>query len=176
MEDEILDEEFSIMFQESQRVKVLDSTMFTQPVKHLRVRKPVTLSAGSSLAEAIDLLKKKEVSCVLVTRDSSLAGILTEKDIVQRALGQGKELLKIRVEDIMTPDPVSFQPEDSIAYIIHAMDVGGYRHIPVVDEQNIPIAIVSVKDIIGFIAEHFSEDVRNLPPRPIRNSDQRDGG
>jgi CBS domain-containing protein len=176
MEDEILSEEFSIMFEESQRVKVLDATLFTQPVKHLKVRKPLSLAAGSTVNDAIELLKKKEVSCLLVTKNSKLAGILTERDIVRKAIGMGKDMSKIRVEDIMTPDPESFEPDDSIAYIIHAMDAGGYRHIPVVDEQNVPIAIVSVKDIIGFIAEHFSQEVRNLPPKPMRSAGQQDGG
>ena len=176
MEDEFLDEEFSIMFQESERTKVLDSSTFQLPVKYLKVRKPVILPVTSNVNDAVDIMQKKEVSCVLVTRESKLAGILTERDIVRKAVGKEKDLRKIRVEDIMTRDPQSFQLEDSIAFVINAMDVGGYRHVPIVDEANAPLGIVSVRDIIGFIAEYFPEDVRNLPPRPMRHVDQQDGG
>ena len=176
MDDEILDEEFSIMYQEAQRVKVLDSNTFMQPVKHLKVLKPMTLNAGQPVADAVDLMQKKNVGCILITKDSKLAGILTERDILTKAIGKGKDHAKMKVDEIMTPDPESFEPDDSIAFIINAMDAGGYRHIPVVDEKKIPIAVVSVKDIIGFIAEHFSEEVLNLPPKPLRTSGSQDGG
>ena len=176
MDDELLDEEFSIMFEESQRVKVLDSKTFMTPVKHLKVRKPLTINICKSVSDVVELMQKKEVGCILIVKDSMLAGIITERDILTKGIGKGKELTKMKVEDIMTPDPESFEPEDSIAVIINAMEVGGYRHIPVVDERNIPIAVVSVKDIIGFIAEHFSEEVLNLPPKPMRRSAPQDGG
>ena len=176
MEDEILDEEFSIMFQESERVKVLDSTTFMQPIKHLKVRKPLTLAVGRTVKDAIELMQTKEVACILVTKESKLVGILTERDIITKAIGKGKDFGSMKVEDLMTPNPESFQPEDKIAFVINAMDVGGFRHVPVVDEQNHPLAVVSVKDIIGFIAEHFSEELLNLPPKPMRGTKQQDGG
>jgi CBS domain-containing protein len=176
MDDEFLDEEFSIMYREAGRVKVLDSNTFMQPVRHLKVLKPMMLAAGKTVAEAVECMQKKNVGCLLITKESKLAGILTERDILTKALGKGKDHAKMNVEEIMTPDPESFEPDDSIAFIINAMDAGGYRHIPVVDEQGIPIAVVSVKDIIGFIAEHFSEEVLNLPPTPRRTSGSQDGG
>jgi len=76
---------------------------------------------------------------------------------------------------VMTRDPEVFQPEDSIAHILNAMHVGGYRHVPVVDDQQRPVAVISIKDIIGFILDHFAEDILNLPPKPIRTTDQREG-
>jgi CBS domain-containing protein len=175
MDDEILDEEFSIMYQESERVKVLDSNTFLQPIKHLKVRKPCVLAVGRPVTEALELMQKKEVACILVTKESKLIGILTERDILTKAIGKGKDLSNMRVEDIMTPDPESFEPDDSVAFVINAMDLGGFRHIPVVDEQNHPLAVVSVKDVIGFIAEHFSQEVLNLPPRPVRKTQEREG-
>ncbi|MBI3765857.1 MAG: CBS domain-containing protein [Ignavibacteriales bacterium] len=75
----------------------------------------------------------------------------------------------------MTANPEAFEPDDSIAFIINAMHVGSYRHVPVVDEQNQPVAIVSVRDILSFIAEHFTEEVINLPPHPIRKTKEREG-
>jgi CBS domain-containing protein len=75
----------------------------------------------------------------------------------------------------MTANPEAFQPDDSIAYVLNAMSVGGYRHVPVVDEQKIPLAVISVRDIVSFIIEHFPEEVLNLPPEPIRSTEQREG-
>jgi len=176
MEDEILDEEFSIMYQEAERTKVLDSSTFLRPVKNLKLKRPVTVDVNQSVAEALALMKSKQFGCLLVTRGEVVAGILTERDIVTKALKDEEDLGAIPVSEIMTADPVTLQPDDSVAFVMNAMHVGGYRHVPIVDERNQPLAVVSVKDIITFIVESFPEEILNLPPKPIRKAKQQDGG
>jgi CBS domain-containing protein len=169
-----LDEEFSQMYEELEQRKVLDSSTFRQPIKHLKVMKPVTLSPGQSIAEALDVMRQKRFGCVVVMEKEKLVGILTERDILLKVAGiSGAEKKKVR--EIMTPDPEVFEPDDSIAFVLNAMHVGGYRHIPVVDAKGKPLAVISVKDIVGFILDHFAEDVLNLPPKPMRTTDQREG-
>ncbi|MCC7536176.1 MAG: CBS domain-containing protein, partial [Deltaproteobacteria bacterium] len=46
----------------------------------------------------------------------------------------------------------------------------GYRHIPVLDEHGKPAHIVSVRDVLGYIAEHFPQEVLNVPSEPTRTS------
>lgn len=175
MEDDILDEELSIMYEETERVTVLDSKTLLKPIKNLKVRKPLTIHAGRSVQEAVGLMQQKYATCLLVTEENKLTGILTERDIITKVLAKGKDIAVIKVKEIMTPNPESFQPEDSIAFILNAMHVGGYRHVPVINDRNEPLAIVSVRDIIGFIAEHFSQEILNLPPKPIRTASEREG-
>jgi len=176
MEDEILDEEFSMMYQEPERTKTLDSNTFLRPVKNLRLRKPVMVDVTQSVQEAITLMQLKQFGCVIITRGETLAGILTERDIVTKVLGEERDLDTISVQEMMTPDPVSLQPDDSVAFVLNAMHIGGYRHVPVVDDRNRPLAVVSVKDIIGFIVDNFPEEILNLPPKPVRTTDHLDGG
>ena len=57
----------------------------------------------------------------------------------------------------MTDTPVTISQDDSIAYALHAMDLGGYRHLPVVDENNRPTGIISVRDILRFLCVRFAE-------------------
>ena len=176
MDDDILYEEMSIMYREPDRMTVLDSRTFLKPIRNLRVRKPLVVQRGRTVREALDLMQEKRASCLLITDGDRLAGILTERDIVRKGLAPGTSLTTLRVEEIMTPDPESFQPDDSVAFVVNAMHVGGYRHVPVVDEKHRPVATVSVRDLIGFIVEHFSEDILNLPPRPVRTARAQDGG
>ncbi len=176
MDDEILDEEWSIMYQESEHVKVLDSNTFKKAVKTIKVRKPIVVNVGKTVKNAVELMQQKLLGCVLVVKEGKLAGILTERDVLMKSVGSGKDMAKVKVEEIMTPDPETFQPVDSVAYVLNAMSVGGYRHVPIVDEQNHPLAVVSSKDIVSFIVEHFPEEVLNLPPRPMRRTDEVDGG
>lgn len=158
------------MHKESENEKMLDSNTFRLPLKSLKIPRAVTLKMGSSLQDALTLMQLKQFGCVLITKDDKLAGILTERDIIAKALGEDVHFGEILVDNVMTPKPESFKPEDSIAFAMNAMSVGGYRHMPVVDDNNIPLAIISVKDIIGFIVEHFPEIVLNLPPKPVRRT------
>ncbi|MEP0823012.1 MAG: CBS domain-containing protein [Ignavibacterium sp.] len=168
------EDELSQMYEEPEHRKVLDSAMFQLPIKHLKVLKPVAVSPGAPVAEAVEVMRRKRIGCVMVTEKAKLVGILTERDILLKVAGvKGTEAKP--VSEVMTPDPEVFQPDDSIAFVLNAMHVGGYRHVPVVDEAGKPVAVVSVKDIVGFILDHFAEDVLNLPPKPIRTTDQREG-
>ena len=177
MEEDSLEEEWSIMYEESERTRVLDSNTFKRPVRNLKVRKPIMLDTEQALQEAIAVMKGRHFGCVLVTaKDATLAGILTERDILTKALGGPKDFNALKIKEVMTPDPESVQADDSIAFVMNAMHVGGYRHVPVVDEQNIPVAVVSVRDIMAFIVENFSEEILNLPPARIRRAPQQDGG
>lgn len=176
MDEEILDEEWSIMYEESEKTNVLDSNTFKKPVKNIKVRKPLVLTIGKTVKDAVELMQQKHLGCVLVVKESKLAGILTERDILMKTVGSGKDIRKVNVEEIMTPDPEAFQSDDSVAFVLNAMSVGGYRHVPIVDEKNQPIAVVSIKDIMSFLVEHFPEEVLNLPPRPIRRTEQQEGG
>ncbi len=177
MEEDYLDEEFSIMYRESGRTHVLDSNTLKRPVRNLKVRKPMVIDAGQTLQDAISVMQSKKFGCLLVTSEGSrLAGILTERDILMKALGEKRNFKEIRIREIMTPDPESVQPDDSIAFVMNAMHVGGYRHVPVVDERHVPVAVVSVKDIVAFIVENFPEEILNLPPKTSRQTPQQNGG
>ncbi len=175
MNNEMLDDEWSQMYEEDARAKkTLDSTTLQKPLKYLRVKKPITLSQRSTVAEAVELMKKKNIGCVLATENQKLVGIFTERDVLMKVTGT-KNYEKLTIADVMTSRVEAFQPDDSLAFVLNAMHVGGYRHVPVVDEDGKPIAVISVKDIIAFILGHFAEDVLNLPPSPMRKTSQREG-
>ncbi|MEK6565644.1 MAG: CBS domain-containing protein [Bacteroidota bacterium] len=174
MIDEILDEEFSIMYTEGSQVKTLDSSTFKKPIRNIRVKRPLTLSPDKTVAEAVEMMQKNRVGCLLVVEKEKMVGIFTERDVLLKVAGKkGVESMKLR--EVMTPKVEGFEPDDSVAYVLNAMHVGGYRHVPVVDEKGKPVAVISIKDIVGFLIEHFSEDILNLPPAPMRKTEQREG-
>lgn len=175
MSDENLDEELSQMYEETlKRTKVLDASTFQTPIRNVKLRKPVTVLPDQSVAEAIALMQQKAVGCVVVVEKGRLVGIFTERDVLMKIVGK-RDPNAVRVKEVMTPNPEAFQPDDSIAFILNAMHVGGYRHVPVTDEHGRPLAVASVKDLVGFILDNFPEDVLNLPPSPIRKTEQREG-
>ncbi|MCI0707969.1 MAG: CBS domain-containing protein [Ignavibacteriae bacterium] len=174
MHEEELEDEIHRMYNEGSGAKALDSRTFTQAIKNLNLHKPVEIGPAQTVADAVKLMQQNKVGCVLVTEGGKMVGIFTERDILTRVFGK-KDIEKLKVKDVMTAKPEAFEHEDSIAYVLNAMTVGGYRHVPVVDEKGKPVAVLSVKDIMSFIIEHFPEEVLNLPPEPIRKTEQREG-
>jgi CBS-domain-containing membrane protein len=83
-----------------------------------------------------------------------------------------------RVARFMTPDPETLQLDDPIVWALNRMSVGGYRHVPLVDDEGRPVGILSVKDIVHYIVALFPNEVLTLPPDPARADvwSERDGG
>jgi CBS domain-containing protein len=177
MDTDKFDEELSMMYEKASRIRVLDSDTFTLPVKALPVRRPVSVKEEDTLQQALEVMKARNVGCVLVIRSNgTLSGILTERDVIRKGISSGVPFNRLPVHDIMTPGPETVQPDDTIAMAMNAMHLGGYRHLPVVNEEHKPLAVISVKDLVTFIVENFSEDILNIPPRQPRRTPQQDGG
>ena len=70
----------------------------------------------------------------------------------------------------MTKQPEVLTLDDSIAFAPNRMSTGDFRHVPLVDERGQPLAVVSVRDVVNFVAQHFAAPVQNLPPTPSRRS------
>ncbi len=139
------------------------------PLSDLRSKGlPVTLAADATVAKAVDAMKRKRVSAVMVVskkKPKKLVGIFTERDFVNRALGV-RGFGKVKLHRVMTNDPETLSAKDSVAYALNKMHAGRFRHIPVVDDQGVPAGIVSARDLIDFIVEICPEEILNLPPEP----------
>ncbi len=53
--------------------------------------------------------------------------------------------------------------KSTVAHALNKMSLGGFRHLPVVDEEHRPAFVVSIRDIVGFLVEAFPREVFNLP-------------
>ena len=163
------------MFDDGPKNKSFDSTTIRRSLETLDLARPIAVEAGSPVSTAIEQMQRNHVGCALIVRSGKLAGIFTERDLLMKQSGTSNRIGAAIVDDVMTPDPETLRSDDTIAFALHMMAVGGYRHVPVVDEEGKPIAVISVKDIIAFILEHFAQDVLNLPPTPVRKTSQREG-
>lgn len=129
----------------------VQSDLMQRAVRDLKPRPPVTLPSTATLRQAVDLMLAESVGSVLIVNEcAELIGIFSERDLWQRVpdestLHNGKSL-----RDFMTRDPETVHPDDTLALALHKMDVGGYRHLPVVEGER-PVGMISVRDIIRHI-------------------------
>ncbi len=138
------------------------------PIAEVKRGAAVTVPPDATVAKALELMRKKRVSAVVVVerrRTRRVVGIFTERDLVNRAL-PARGFARAAVERFMTPEPETLRPEDPVAYALNKMSVGRFRHVPLVDERNVPVGMLSIRDVIDFVVELIPEAVLNLPPEP----------
>jgi predicted transcriptional regulator len=90
--------------------------------------------------------------------------------------GKGLDLEKEIVDDYLTPDPETLKLSDTVALAINKMYVGGFRNVPITDEDQRPIGVITAKDILAQIADHFHEEIINIPIHPQRETPSRAEG
>ena len=115
----------------------------------LEASTPIVVGPESTLDAVVATMHRQEADCVLVVSGDRLVGIFTDRDAVLKAAGS--DLTSLRVGDLMTPDPVVLRHDDPIAVAIHKMAVGGFRHIPIVEDGR-PTGVVTARDVFAHLA------------------------
>jgi len=159
----IIDEELAIAAERSGAPSgpVVDRRTLGLPIRALGPRAPLVTTADAPLREAVHMMRDQRVGCVLVVADGKLIGIVTERDLLLKLDDAG---LARSVGDLMTADPEVLSPDDPIAYALNRMAEGGYRHVPLVDGEGRPTGIVSVRDVVNYLADCFPLTVFTVPP------------
>jgi CBS domain-containing protein len=152
----------------------LAKTLKIDSVSRLHPTAPLCVRPGQTVAEAVALMRQAKVGCALVCEEGQIVGILTERDLLRRVLAAGKPLT-LSVADCMTPHPVVVSRKEPVGAAVRRMEEGGYRHLPIVDEANQPVGILSVKRIVHYLVEHFPTTVYNLPPHSDIVQHEREG-
>ncbi|MGL4421532.1 MAG: CBS domain-containing protein, partial [Gemmataceae bacterium] len=114
----------------------------TDKVARLQSTPPRQLDASANVADAVALMQRDQVGCLMVVRSGKLVGLVTERDFLTRIRATGKPL-SVMLGDVMTPEPVTIRPQDSVRIAMKRMQQGGYRHLPVVDAENRPVGMLS---------------------------------
>jgi CBS domain-containing protein len=108
----------------------------------------ITVQPGTTVTEAVVLLKEHNLGAVVVSVDGrEVTGILTERDVVRR-LVEGTGFLQGPASDIMTAEVLTCRAADSVESVMSTMTQRRIRHLPVVDEHGGLIGIVSIGDVV----------------------------
>jgi CBS domain-containing protein len=118
-------------------------------VGSIRPAEPLWLTPGDSLEDALDLMKKKNIGCLLIREKGNLVGIFTERDALTKLGRSTIDLKKNKIQDYMTPNPEVLEVHHSVAYALNKMSVGGYRHLPLRNGQEIK-GVISIREILHY--------------------------
>ena len=120
------------------------------PVRQHMSRDLLTVEAARPVIEVAQRMVERNVGAVLVVENARLRGIMTERDLM-RAVARGLTD-DVTVADCMTADPDTIGPDDTIEQAGVLMIHGGFRHLPVVDGDQI-VGVLSIRDLVPLLLE-----------------------
>jgi CBS domain-containing protein len=132
----------------------------------------VALGHHASVRDAIEVMRQQQLSGVLVVEQGQLVGVFTERDVVTKVAATSLDVDRVRLRDVMQPDPEVLHLDDALLDALYQMHIGEYRHVPVVDEQQRPTALVSIQTLVGALIASLPQELLNLPPSPAHSAEQ----
>ena len=135
----------------------IERSLMEDPVAVLSAPHPITLPQTATVRQAIDTLLAHNIGAVLVLDvQGKLCGIFSERDLLSKVAGLHVDLERLAIADFMTANPETVTPADSLAFALHKMDIGGYRHLPVID-KGMPVGVISVRNMLRHITRLCQE-------------------
>lgn len=175
MEDGI-EEELKIAQEQDAEATHISAEVFRDKIRTFDLRAVCAAQENTTLGNAVKLMQDNGGGSLVITdKAGKVVGILTERDFLMKVLGKVKNWEKEPVNIAMTRDPFCLQCDDMIAHVMHNMHIGGYRHIPIIDQDGKPSFMVSVKDVVSFIFEQFPAEINNILDEPFKGKHLREG-
>jgi CBS domain-containing protein len=137
-----------------------------QQVRDVMTPDPVSLPPDAPATEAAREMRDHDTGALLIAEGADLRGILTDRDIVVRAVADGVDPGDCRVGDICTKDPVALSPGQPVEEAIHILREHKVRRIPVV-EDGTPVGIVSIGDLA--LARDRESALADISAAPANN-------
>lgn len=111
------------------------------------------------LREACCLMDAADIGALAVMEGDALLGIVTERDVIRRALARRRPVDQTPVAEIMTPDPQVIGIDAPMSEVLETMKSGGFRHMPVTEAGRV-VGMISIRDIpteYRLMHERFTE-------------------
>jgi CBS domain-containing protein len=153
----------------------LESAFFKDTLKNVVSRSNPVVDEQTTLDEVLRQMRAGKHGSALVTRAGKLSGIFTERDVLMKIAGRPIDLGHTPVAAYMTPNPQTLPVDATVAYALNKMVIEGFRHLPLMDAQGSPIGVVSMREVVEYVAHAFPKDVLNLPPMPGQTFREREG-
>jgi CBS domain-containing protein len=115
-------------------------------ISEVMTRDPATCSTSDSAADAARAMRDGNFGAVVVTDDESVAGILTDRDIVVRAVAEGRDPGSTSIGEIFSANPTTLSPGDNVSEAVARMREDHIRRLPVVEDGK-AVGIVSIGDL-----------------------------
>lgn len=124
-------------------------------------RKVYSIDAASTVLDAARFMMERNIGALPVLRNGQLAGIISERDIMNRVVAAGRTPGHTAVSEVMTPNPRAVHADESIEECLFIMHEFGFRHLPIVDGNDLK-GLVSLRDVVMHQASELERRTRRM--------------
>ncbi|HEV8657541.1 MAG TPA: CBS domain-containing protein [Thermoanaerobaculia bacterium] len=139
-------------------------------VRDVMTANPKTVTEKDSVLDVARIMRDQDTGVVPVVDGKKIIGMVTDRDIVVRAIADGKDIKNVRVNDVMSKQVRTVSEDASVHEVFDVMSGAQIRRVPVVNRNNEIVGIVSMKDLatetketnkVGKAVEEISEGPAN---------------
>jgi CBS domain-containing protein len=120
-----------------------------------------TTTPENTVYEAIGLMGEKNIGALIAVEEGQVVGVITERDYSRKVVLQGRTSRDTLVSDILAP-AVTVRRKDSIEKCMQLMTLNRIRHLPVVTEDNRPIGLISMGDLVNWVMQSQRHTILQL--------------
>jgi CBS domain-containing protein len=104
------------------------------------------------------MISDQGTGCAFVAEPSGkLVGVFSERDALLRIGSKLTDVWSEPVSTYMSPNPQCLKSDAKIRFAVQRMDVGHFRHIPILDEEDKAVGVISVREILGYLTDKSAE-------------------
>lgn len=106
------------------------------------------INSGSPLRQTIDYLAEKKIGCALVVdSEGSLAGVISERDVVRAIYEHGGDALDYATDSYMAKNVITCSIDDDVSSVARQMTKKNFRHLPIIDDGYLT-GMISMRDLM----------------------------
>jgi CBS domain-containing protein len=139
----------------------VEADLMRDRIEKLWPKRPSTVAPNTTVGDVLKKMVSETIGCVMVVDGGKLVGIFSERDALMKLNVDAAKSFAKPISQFMTQNPVTLDTGDKIAFALHKMNVGGYRHLPILFDGNLA-GVISIRDILRYLTE------RVAAARPVR--------
>ena len=125
-------------------------------IETLNPKKPLSVGPDVPIGDVLRTMINSGIGCMTVVEGDRLLGIFSERDALMRVNVDAAKLAARPVSEVMTVNPATLRSRDKIAFALQRMNVGGFRHIPILDADDRLVGVISIRDILRYLTERHA--------------------
>jgi len=140
----------------------VEADLLRDRVEQLWPKTPSTVPTDMPVGQVLKKMVDEMIGCVMIVDDhGQLVGIFSERDALMKLNVDAPKFFNRPISQFMTPGPVTLETSDKIAFALHKMNLGGYRHLPILFDGKLA-GVISIRDILRYLTERIAK------ARPVR--------
>jgi len=116
-----------------------------------------SIQSLDTLQAAAKQMAECNIGALLVMDRGSLVGIVTERDIVKNAAGEGLAMKQVVIKDVMSANLLVVKPADDLDYVMAIMIQNNIRHLPVIEENGL-LGLLSMRDVVRVLVKNLKAE------------------